>query len=133
MNKGYYFTNQNIKQTCCFEYTHLNLFDEIINEYNIKECLPIDVELYQYIDNDNYNSLQLSNILLQYIEHFCNKHNNKVKFYFLSESGLIIFCNKLPNNVSNFQKKSFTKKLKENNINKFIFISINKKYIERRK
>lgn len=125
MNNGYYFTNQNIRQTCYFEYTHLKLFDEIINEYNIKECLPIDIELYQYIDNDNYNSLQLSHKLLHYIEHFFNKHNSKLKFYFLSEGGLIIFCNKLPNNVSNLYKKLFIKKLKENNINKSIFVSIN--------
>lgn len=120
--KGKYYTNINQEITCDFKYTHTDFFEDL---YKDNKCIPIDIDMYQYIENDNYISNKLSFKLINYISHFFNIHNSKFKFYLNSGNNLLIFCENIPKNVSQLQRKIFINKLKNYNINNFLFININ--------
>ena len=120
--KGKYYTNINQEIVCDFKYTHTDFFEDLYKDNN---CIPIDIDMYQYIENDNYISNKLSFKLINYISHFFNIHNSKFKFYLNSGNNLLIFCENIPKNVSQLQRKIFINKLKNYNIDNFLFVNIN--------
>lgn len=123
--QGSYYNNQNINKNCKYIYEHFEFFEDLIKKYDIPNIIPIDIEISQYINElSNYQSEQLPNKLLNYICHFFNKHNSKLKFYFFTNSSLIVFCECLPKGVSKLYKEKFKQQLAKYKINEFIFKSI---------
>lgn len=120
--KGKCYTNINEELSCNFKYTHTTFFEDIYKLQN--NIIPIDIDMYQYIENDNYISNKLQVNLLNYISHFFNNHKSKFKFYLSSGNNILIFCEKLPKHVSLLQKKIFTNKLKQYNIDNFLFVNL---------
>jgi len=119
---GEYYTNINNKQICAFKYTHTDFFEDIYNKQN--NYIPIDIDMYQYIENDNYVSNKLPLKAVNYISHFFNKHNSKFKFYLNSGNSILIFCEHIPLSVSLTQKNRFATTLKKYNIYNFLFVNI---------
>jgi len=126
MNKfiGKYYTSSNIKHTCDFIYTHCSFFEDEKNKYDLNKEIPIDIDLYQFIENDNFNSKKINQTQLNYICHFINKHKSKLRFYLLSGNNVIFFCDKLLKNVSKESKKRFKEYINKQNIENFIFVEL---------
>jgi hypothetical protein len=123
MNNGTYYTNTNKLVKCQYKYVHLDFFEDTYNKYIQKNVIPIDIEMYQYI-KENYISNKLPNKVLNYINHFCNIHNAKNKFYIFINDSLLIFISNNLNNVSNLQKNKFKRILQKYDINSINFYII---------
>lgn len=123
--KGQYYTSSNSRHECNFIYTHCSFFEDEKTKYDLDKEIPIDIDLYQFIKNDDFNSKKINQKQLSHICHFINKHKSKLRFYFVSENNAIFFCDKLLKNISKQSKKRFKEYINQQNIENFIFVELN--------